>query len=144
MGLDHLSYFGWTYGASSTTLPIVSDPYFFGKRGSEQPPKSRSGAYYHPEDKTFDTKDVLYIKTRPDFRLPCYCDICQKFKTIPNVPESYWNEFRRIHTMLIRSTEMKMVREAPAPINIALREMFLRSKKLGWTQFLAERPLIAF
>lgn len=145
LGLDHLSYIGWTYGMSTTTLPIVQDPYYFGKRGGDQPPKPYNGAYYDPEDRTFYTKDVLYTKTRSaNFRLPCYCDICKKFETIPKVPDTYWNEFRRIHTLLIRSTELKMVREARAPINIALREMFLRSKKLGWTQFLPDRAIVAF
>lgn len=145
MNLDHLSYFAWTHGASALTLPIVRDPTFFGRRGAEQPVKPSMGVYYNIEDKMFYTRDNLLAETRDtNYKLPCYCEICQRFGTILKVPESYWNEFRRIHTILARSIEVKMLRDAPAPIRIALREMFLRSKKMGWTQFLRENPLIAF
>lgn len=145
MNMDHMSYFAWTYGASALTMPIVRDPTFFGRRGSEQPVKPTKGVYYNTEDRTFDTYDVLYTKTRPaNYKLPCYCEICQRYGTIPKVPDHYWNEFRRIHTILVRSIELKMLREAPAPMNVSLREMFLRSKKMGWTQFLPERPIIDF
>ena len=124
---------------------MVHDPYFFGRRGRDQPPKPSGGVYYVPEDRTFYTKDNLYSKTRDfNYKLPCYCDICNKFETIPKIIDSYWNRFRRIHTILIRNSELKMLRESPVPINISLREMFLRSKKLGWTQFLSEQPTIAF
>jgi hypothetical protein len=145
MNMDHMSYFAWTYGASAVTMPIVRDPTFFGRRGAGQPVKPSKGVYYNTEDRTFDTFDVLYRKTRDaNYKLPCYCEICQRYGTIPKVPESYWNDFRRIHTILVRSIELKMLREAPAPMNVSLKEMFLRSKKMGWTQFLPDRPIIAF
>ena len=144
IGFDHLGYLGWTYGVSVVTLPLVSDPYFFGRRGDSQPTKPRKGAYYHPEDRTFYTIDVLFNKTRPDYRFPCYCDICQKYIKLINVPDSMWNDFRRIHTILMRNSELRMIREAPAPTDVALREMFLRSKKMSWTQFLPVEPIIAF
>ncbi len=144
IGFDHLSYLGWAFGVSAVTLPLVTDPYFFGKRGDSQPTKPRKGAYYHPEDRTFYTIDVLFNKTRPDYTFPCYCDICQKYRTIVNVPDNFWNDFRRVHTILMRNSELRMIRESPAPTDVALREMFLRSKKMSWTQFLPDKPSIAF
>lgn len=44
----------------------------------------------------------------------------------------------------MRNSELRMIREAPAPTDVALREMFLRSKKMSWTQFLPVKPIIAF
>ncbi|QQG48546.1 MAG: hypothetical protein HY247_07335 [archaeon] len=143
MNMDHLSYIGWCYGVSAVSLPISTDPYFFGRRSEEAPPKN--GVYYNTEDMTYDTFEELHRKMRPTYLLPCYCPICKVFLTIPKAEQAMrWNEFRRMHEVLVRNIELKVIREAPTRIDVALRERLLRSKKLGWTQFIPDKPIIAF
>lgn len=141
--MDHLGYIGWSYGMSILSMPISTDPYFFGRRSDETPP--REGVFYNIEDMTYDTHEELLRKTRPNYELPCYCGICQKYKTIPKAKlEMKWNEFRRKSEVLCRNIELKELREAPARIDEVVKQKFLRSKKLGWTQFIPDKPVIAF
>lgn len=141
--MDHLGYVGWCYGMSVLSMPISTDPYFFGRRSDETPPKD--GVFYNIEDMTYDTHEELLRKTRPSYELPCYCGICQKYKTIPKAKLAMkWNEFRRKSEVLCRNIELKEVREAPARVDEAIKQKLLRSKKLGWTQFIPDKPVIAF
>ncbi|HEV2119431.1 MAG TPA: hypothetical protein VGS11_04925 [Candidatus Bathyarchaeia archaeon] len=141
--MDHLGYVGWCYGMSVLSMPISTDPYFFGRRSDETPPKD--GVFYNIEDMTYDTHEELLRKTRPNYELPCYCGICQKYKTIPKVKLAMkWNDFRRRSEVLCRNIELKEIREAPARIDEAIKQKLLRSRKLGWTQFIPDKPVIAF
>jgi hypothetical protein len=143
MNMGHLSYLGWCYGVSAVSLPISTDPYFFGRRTDDAPPKN--GVYYNTEDMTYDTFEELHRKMRPRYLLPCYCPICKIYLTIPKAEQAMrWNEFRRMHEVLVRNIELKVFREAPVRMDEALRQRLLRSKKLGWTQFIPDKPVFAF
>jgi len=130
-------YVTFYYGASTITTPIATDPYFMRSKSEDQPP--RKGAYYHPLDMTNIVYDMLYAKTRSNnYRFPCHCEICDRFEKITNVPddESAWNEFRRIHFLLVKNMELKELRETTVPLNIALKDKFGRSQQTVWLPFL--------
>lgn len=128
-------YVTFCFGADTITTPIATDPYFWRRTSDEQPP--RQGAYYHPIDMTNDTFDALLEKTRPNsYRFPCHCEICEEFINVTKVEKSYWNEFRRIHFLLVKNMEMREMREATVPLKIALKDKFGRSQQTIWLPFL--------
>jgi len=132
-------YVTFCYGASSITTPIATDPYFMRSKSEDQPP--RKGAYYHPIDMTNDVYDMLLEKTRSNnYRFPCHCEICEKFERVINVKEDIWNEFRRIHFLLVKNMELKELRETTAPLRIALKDKFARSQQTVWLPFL-DKPI---
>jgi hypothetical protein len=141
--MNHLSYLAWCYGVSAVSLPISTNPYYKGRRSSDLPPQK--GVYYNTEDMTYDAYDVLHRKTRPSYHLPCYCPICKLYITIPKAESQMrWAEFKRLHEVLVRNIECKIFREAPVRIDVALKEKLLRSKKMGWAQFIPDKPTITF
>lgn len=128
-------YVTFLYGASTMTTPIATDPYF--RRGDFDEAPPRKGAYYHPIDMTNDTHEMLLDKTRSNnYRFPCHCEICEKFERIPRVEDANWNEFRRIHFLLVKNMEMKELRDAASHLGIALRDKFARSQATVWLPYL--------
>lgn len=128
-------YVTFYYGASTITTPVATDPYFWRVRSEIAPP--RQGAYYHPIDMTNDTFEMLLEKTRSNnYRFPCHCEICDRFLRVIKVDKKYWNEFRRVHFLLVKNMEMKELRETASPLNIALKDKFARSQQTVWLPFL--------
>ncbi len=128
-------YITHVYGASSITTPIATDPYFRRSDSEQAPP--RQGSYYHPIDMTNDTYDAFLEKTRSkNYRFPCHCEICEKFLNIPSVEKNYWNEFRRIHFLLVKNMEMKELRDAASHLRIALKDKIARSHQTVWLPYL--------
>jgi len=127
-------YVTFCHGSTTITTPIASDPYFWRAVSEEAPP--RKGAYYHPIHMTNDTYDMLLEKTRANnYRFPCHCEICEKFEKVMKVDELYWNEFRRIHFLLVKNMELKELRETTT-LKIALRDKFGRSQQTVWLPYL--------
>jgi len=131
-------YVTFCYGANTMTTPIGRVPYF---RMAEEPPddlRLAQGAYYHPIDMTNDDKETLYEKARPyEYRLPCHCEICNEYEKITKVDEQYWNEFRRVHFLLVKNMELKEIRETTVTLKSALKDKFARSEQTAWIPFLS-------
>jgi hypothetical protein len=136
-------YSAFCYGAVSITMPIVTEPFFVGTRYSSDSSRIHEGVYYYPVKMKYYTYDRLYTETRPDFTLPCDCAICDSYKTIMNVKAHDWNLFRRIHDVLSKDIENKMLRESAIPIDQALKDWFARSR-VEWVQYIPDTPLMAF
>ena len=84
-----------------------------------------------------DTYDSFLDKTRSkNYRFPCHCEICEKFLNIPSVEKNYWNEFRRIHFLLVKNMEMKELRDAASHLRIALKDKIARSHQTVWLPYL--------
>ncbi len=135
LNLNEFGYVTFCYGANTATSPIATNPYF--QRGEEfdQPP--RLGSYYHPIDMSYDTYEVLLAKTRKfEYVLPCHCEICSSFENIPRVPNPDWNSFRRIHFLLVKSMEVKEIRDNDSSLKHALRDKFGRSRQTVWVPYL--------
>ncbi len=133
--VTELGYVAFCHGTSAMTSPIATDPYF--KRRVEQLPPPRCGAYYHPVDMTHDPYDILLEKTRSvSYRLPCHCGICSEYQNIADVPNEYWNKFRRIHFMLVKSMELKELKDSASFLKNSLKDKFARSDRTQWLPFL--------
>jgi len=123
------------YGVNATSTPISADPYFV--RSISDKPIPRRGSYYHPMDMTNDTYNRLLEKTRSNkYLLPCHCEICSRYNKILQIKESEWNEFRRIHFILVKNMEIKELREVKVPLMTALRDKFARSEQTQWLPYL--------
>lgn len=133
--VTEFGFVAYCHGADIIVVPIATDPYFRRKIEEVAPP--RKGAYYHPIDLTHYPYDVILDKTRHmNYRLPCHCEICKQYETITNVPNGYWNEFRRIHFLLVKNMEAKECEDAGDSLKIALRDKFSRSQRTAWLPFL--------
>lgn len=133
--VTELGYVSFCHGSTSMITPIATDPYF--RRKAEQTPFPKCGAYYHPIDMTSDPYEILLDKTRKmNYSLPCHCEICSEYKHVANVPKEYWNKFRRIHFMLVKSMEMKELKESTSFLKTALKDKFARSDRTQWLPFL--------
>ena len=128
-------YVTYCYGAKSITTPIASDPYFV--RAISNEPVPRRGAFYHPKDMTDDSYDILLAKTRSNnYTFPCYCEICERFGKIMSVNKPDWNEFRRIHFLLVKNMEIKELKTVKVSIKEALKDKFARSQQTTWLPYL--------
>lgn len=128
-------YVTFCHGASVISMPIAKSPYTTRTKGGERPP--REGTYYHP----IDMVDYSYTRLRGEirsnnYRFPCHCEICDAFSSFLKVKKSYWNDFRKIHFLLVKNTETKEFREIEVPLKVALKDKFGRSKKTGYVTFL--------
>lgn len=86
---------------------------------------------------TDDTYERLCDKTRSNnYRLPCHCEVCEKYGKVISVEEEVWNDFRRAHFLLVKSGEIKEIRNAPEPLKIALKDKFGRSEQTAWLPYL--------
>lgn len=133
--VTELGYVSFCHGASSMISPIATDPYF--RRRVDQMPPPRCGAYYHPIDMTHDPFDILLEKTRRmNYKFPCHCEICTEYERVTNVPEEYWNKFRRIHFMLVKSMEMRELKTSASYLKNSLKDKFARSDRTHWLPFL--------
>ena len=127
-------YVTFCHGASVISMPIASSPYTTRTKGGERPP--RKGNYYHPIAMTDYSYQKLYGRIRPqNYRLPCHCEICDAFESFLKVKE-IWNDFRKIHFLLVKNMETKELRKIEAPIKVALKDKFGRSEKTGYVTFL--------
>lgn len=136
VNVSEFGYVTFCYGIDCMAKPIVAHPYFV--RIEEGAIPKKEGAYYHPIEMTYVPKDILLDKTRSNhYRLPCHCEICSEYETVIKVER--WNKFRRIHTLLVKSMEMKEIKVAKEQGNLreALHDKFARSKKTGWVAFLS-------
>ena len=128
-------YIALCYGANTITTPIAADPYFIRGLSDEAPP--RRGAYYHPIDMTNDTYELLLEKTRSNnYKFPCHCEICKRFEKIIKIDKDNWNEFRRIHFLLVKNMEMKELRETQTPLKISLKDKIARAQQTVWLPYL--------
>ena len=127
-------YVTFCHGASAISMPIASSPYTTRTKGGERPPKK--GNYYHPIDMIDYSYELFYGKIRANnYRLPCHCEICDAFESLLKVKE-IWNDFRKIHFLLVKNMETKELRKTEAPIKVALKDKFGRSEKTGYVTFL--------
>jgi hypothetical protein len=134
LNVREFGYVTFCYGANSLATPIAVDPYP-GISISDQP-IPRRGSYYHYLDMTDDSYEILLGKTRPTYDFPCHCEICIRNKKAMDIGESFWNEFRRVHFLLVKNMEMKELRERNAPLKDALRDKFSRSSQTVWIPYL--------
>jgi hypothetical protein len=134
LNVREFGYVAFCYGANSLVTPIAVDPYA-GRSISDQP-IPRRGSYYHYLDMTDDSYEILLSKTRPTYDFPCHCEICIRNKKAMDVSESFWNEFRRVHFLLVKNMEMKELRERNAPLKDALCDKFSRSSQTVWIPYL--------
>ncbi len=128
-------YVTFCHGANIISMPIGRSPYTTRTKGTEKP--VREGKYYHP----IAMIDYAYLRLRDEtrshnYRLPCHCEICDKFGTLLKVDKKYWNDFRKIHFLLVKDMEIKEFREAVVDLKIALQDKFGRSERTSYVTFL--------
>ena len=128
-------YVTYCHGADAISMPISKSPYITRSKGGVRPP--RLGSYYHPIDMIDYGHEKLQGLTRPNnYRFPCHCEICENFISLLKVDKSYWNEFRKVHFLLLKNMEIKEFRETEVPLKTALMDKFGRSKKTAYVSFL--------
>jgi hypothetical protein len=145
MNVDQFGYMAFCYGVSTLTMPLASDPFFYSIRHKKDISPVRKGVYYYPSKMQYVTYDKLLDLTRSNnYRLPCHCAVCEDFGTVFNAEATFdFNEFRRIHDVLYKNIENKMLREPRIPFTDALRDLLSRSRP-AWTQYIPAMPMIAF
>jgi len=123
------------YGASAISTPIAKSPYTTRKKSDSLPKKE--GSYYHPIDMIDYSYEKLPEQIRAtSYRLPCHCEICEKFASLLNIDKKQWNFFRKVHFLLLKNMEMMELRKTDVPFNTALKDKFGRSKRMGYIPFL--------
>jgi len=128
-------YVTFCHGSSVISMPIARSPYTTRIKGGEKPP--REGNYYHPIGMIDYSYQKLYGKIRANnYRFPCHCEICDAFDSLLKVDKSYWNDFRKIHFLLVKNVETKEFRKTKVPLKVALKDKFGRSEKTGYVTFL--------
>lgn len=128
-------YVTFCHGADVISMPIAKSPYITRMKGGVRPPSR--GSYYHPIDMIDYRYEELRTITRPkNYRFPCHCEICENFTSLVKVDKPYWNEFRKVHFLLIKNMEIKEFRETKVPLKTALADKFGRSKKTAYVSFL--------
>jgi len=128
-------YVALCHGANVISMPIARSPYTTRTKGTEKP--VREGTYYHP----IGMIDYAYLRLRDEirsnnYRFPCHCEICDAFGTLLNVDKKYWNDFRKIHFLLVKDMEIKEFRETDVELKIALQDKFGRSERTSYVTFL--------
>lgn len=124
----------FVYGMDIISPPIASFPY---PRWSSGAPATDQGKYYHPEDLEDYSKEELREETRNEnYRFPCYCEVCEEHERIPEVDDDEWNEFRRIHYLLIKDSEIKQLRENNKSPVEALRDKLGNSARTNLVAYL--------
>lgn len=121
-------------GVSVISMPIAKLPYHARKKGGERPPSK--GSYYHPIGMIDYSYESFFGEIRANnYRLPCHCEICDAFKSLLKVKE-IWNDFRKIHFLLVKNMEIREFREAKVPLKIALKDKFGRSEITRYIPFM--------
>jgi hypothetical protein len=123
------------HGASVISMPIARSPYTTRTKGTEKP--VREGTYYHP----IDMIDYQYARLRDEirsnnYRFPCHCEACESFGILLKVDKKIWNDFRKIHFLLLKDMEIKEFRETNVDLKVALQDKFGRSKRTSYITFL--------
>ncbi|MCK4481695.1 hypothetical protein KAU55_00600 [Candidatus Bathyarchaeota archaeon] len=135
LNVREFGYVAFYHGASVIATPIAKSPYTVRSKGGERPPKK--GKYYHPSDMLDYSYKKIFELTRPkNYRLPCHCEICDHHGSLLKADKSGWNEFRKVHFLLVKDMEIKEFRESEVTLRTALKDKFGRSKKTGWVSFL--------
>lgn len=129
-------YVTFCHGASAISTPIATSPYTtIGKRG--EPPK-REGSYYHCIDMVDYSYGNLPDRIRGDsYKLPCHCEICDGHTSYLDIGKKQWNQFRKVHFLLVKNMEMQELRKTDVPFNIALADKFGRSLRTGYIPYLS-------
>lgn len=123
------------YGASAISTPIAKSPYT--TRGKSDSVPKKEGSYYHPIDMIDYSYENLPEQIRAtNYRLPCHCEICDKFVSFLNIDKKQWNYFRKVHFLLVKNMEIQELRKTDVPFNIALKDKFGRSKRTGYIPLL--------
>lgn len=133
LNVDEFGLAAFDYGVDYISGPIASTPY---TRFSNGDSTVTRGKYYHYENLFGYTRERLMDMTRPEYLLPCYCEICEHFERIPAVDEEYWNVFRRIHYLLVKDIEVKRLRETDKVLREALRDLFANSERTDLASYL--------
>jgi len=144
INFDHLGYTTYCLGAQTVTMPIGTDPYFYGIRHSRDDTPERDGAYYNMKDMTYVRyPDLRTQLSENDYLMPCYCEACNG-RTLMDIEKSYddWNFFRRVHEVLVRDIEVKQFRETKTPLCRAIQDQLARSKKSNYTNLIPQAPIL--
>lgn len=136
--LFNVSEFGYVahcYGVNTIVMPIgAKSPY---TRRRKRSPRPSLGTYYHPKDMINYTYKDLLVETRSqNYKFPCHCKVCKKFGSITKVEKEYWNNFRRIHFLLVKNMDIVELRSTTAPLDKALLDKFSLSKQTMWIPLL--------
>lgn len=130
--VDEFGLVSFPHGVVGISGPIASFPYPRYSGGNS----AAHGKYYHYEDLFGYTRERLMDMTRPEYRFPCYCEVCNNFEIIPKVPKEEWNRFRRIHYLLVKDKEMKRISETDKVLTEALRDMLANSERSDLISYL--------
>lgn len=145
INFDHLGYSTFCLGAHTVTMPVGTDPYFYGRAELDDELPEKRGVYYRMEDMAYIRyTDLEHELVENDFKLPCYCELCQKLGTITEAKKAFkdWNLFRRMHEMLARDLEIKQLRETKVPLCRAISDKLARSAKANYLSLIPFEPII--
>lgn len=144
INFDHLGYTTYCLGAQTVTMPIGTDPYFYGIRQPTGEAPEHDGAYYRIKDMSISRyKDFRSELVEDNYKLPCYCEACEG-QTLLDVLKSYkdWNYFRRVHEVLARDIEIKQFRDSKVPLCRAIHDQLARSKKSNYANVIPQAPIV--
>jgi hypothetical protein len=134
VNIDEIGYSGYCNGVVNIVSPIASNPYYKFSSTSSDEDRDMSGRYYHPFNMNYP-----YLSTIT--KLPCSCAECKRFKQVSAIPVEYRPTFRRKHWLRVKDNEIQQLRETPARLDVALRDKFANSMRVGLVAYIPASPI---